>query len=295
VDESVSWEREIPTVVLLIDRSGSMLIPLGAQGTRWGVVRDTLLDPNSGVIAKLEGDVRFGLDLFTSLNGQQGGTCPTLEEVKPALHSYSAIKKVYEPATPLDDTPTGESIYAVTAQLVPMQEPGRKLIVLATDGNPDTCEDPKHQTPAAQAGAVKAAQEAFSQGVETFIISVASGVALDHLKDMANAGAGLPVGGATQAPYYEANDSKALSDAFNAIINGVRSCVLKINGQVDSSQAPLGKVTLDGTSLGYLDANGWKLNSPSEVELTGASCNAIQQGDHAVNVVFPCGVVRPPK
>jgi hypothetical protein len=239
------------------------------------------------VVIKLQHDVRFGLALYTSLKGNQGGVCPTLEQVSPAIDNYQAIKGVYDPATPLDDTPTGESLAVVAGDMVPLPEPGRKIIVLATDGNPDTCADPQNQT--------QAAKDAYAQGVETFIISVANGVALDHLRDMANAGAGLPVGGNQQAPYYEAGDSKALVDAFNTIINGARSCVLKLTGWVDPADAALGKVVLDGTTLGYGDANGWKMNSSTEIELVGTACDIIQQGDHEVEITFPCGVVQPPK
>lgn len=295
VEDTVTWESEIPTVVLLIDRSGSMLIPFGGQGTRWSAIRDALIDSGSGVVTKLEHDVRFGLSLYTSLKGTQGGTCPKLEQVSPLIDNYLAIKAVYEPATPLDDTPTGESLAAVANAMAPLMDPGRKIIVLATDGNPDTCADPQNQTQAAKDLSVQAAQDAYAQGVETFIISVANGVALDHLKDMANAGAGLPVSGNQQAPYYEAGDPKALVDAFNTIINGARSCVLKLNGWVDPADAGLGKVVLDGKTLGYGDAEGWKMNSPTEIELVGSACDAIQQGDHAVGISFPCGVVQPPK
>jgi hypothetical protein len=99
------------------------------------------------------------------------------------------------------------------------------------------------------------------------------------------------VGGMQNAAYYEANNQAALEGAFNEIINGVRDCKLKLNGQVDANKAGQGRVTLDGQQLGYRDPNGWKLNSPTEIELVGTACQAIKTGDHDVRVTFPCGVI----
>jgi hypothetical protein len=164
--------------------------------------------------------------------------------------------------------------------------------VLATDGEPDTCAVPNPQN--GQPEAIKAAQDAYAKGIETYIISVGDQVSLGHLQDMANAGKGVPVGGSQNEPYYQALDQQALYDAFQTIINGVRSCVLKLNGTVDPANASKGQVTLDGKPLGYEDPDGWKLNNPSEIELLGTACDAIKEGDHSLTINFPCGVFQPP-
>jgi hypothetical protein len=175
---------------------------------------------------------------------------------------------------------------------VPYAEPGPKVIVLATDGEPDTCAQPNPQN--GQPESIAAAQAAFGKGIETYVISVGSGVSLNHLQDMANAGKGLTVGGSQNATYYQANNQASLVSAFNEIIYGVRSCVFTLDGKVDAAEAGKGVVTLDGKALGYNDPNGWKLNPPSEVELVGTACSAIKSGDHKVAIDFPCGVYSPP-
>jgi hypothetical protein len=175
--------------------------------------------------------------------------------------------------------------------LVPYNEPGPKVIVLATDGEPDTCAVPNPQN--GQPESIQAAQNAYAQGIETHVISVGADVSLGHLQDMANAGSGLPIGGSQNAPYYLANNQQQLYDAFDTIINGVRSCVLTLNGEVDMERASEGKVFLDGSELGYEDPDGWRLNSASEIEILGSACDTIKDGDHTLTADFPCGSVIP--
>jgi hypothetical protein len=288
IKAAIEFEKQVPTVVLLIDQSGSMTQNFGG-GNRWNVLRDALMNSTTGIVKLLENEVRFGLALYT---GDGGANCPQITQVPMALGNYAAIKTVYDAATPKDETPTGESIDEVVKLLLPYAEPGPKVIVLATDGEPDTCAVPNPQT--GQAEAIAAAQAAHQQGIETHIISVGNQVSLGHLQDMANAGKGVPVGGSQNEPYYQALDQQALYDAFQTIINGVRSCVLELNGSVDPADASSGKITLDGKALGYEDPDGWKLKSPNEIELLGAACDAIKEGDHTITVDFPCGVFQPP-
>jgi hypothetical protein len=216
--------------------------------------------------------------------------------VSVALGNYSAINAVYSSAVPVEDTPTGDSLNAVTKTLEAFPEPGQKVIVLATDGEPDTCmnKDPapgSAEAEAARDASVKAAQDAYGKKILTFVIAVGNDVAQAHLQDVANAGAGKPIGGADDAKYYVPTDQQALTDAFKEIINGVRTCVFTLNGKVDAELANQGSVVLDGQKLGFNDPNGWKLNNESEMEIVGAACDTIQSGDHTLTVTFPCGAV----
>lgn len=292
-DITVQIEKQIPTVVLLIDQSGSMVEPFPG-GDRWNVLRNALMDPNGGVVKQLENEVRFGLTLYTAQDAEP--VCPLLENVPIALANYNAINNLYSSASPVEDTPTGESIDAVTKTLEAFAEPGQKVIVLATDGEPDSClhKDPPAGSPEAQAArdaSVKAAQAAFAKDILTFVIAVGNDVAQAHLQDVANAGAGKPIGGGDNAKFYVPTDQQALTDAFKEIINGVRTCVFTLNGKVDAALAEQGAVLLDGQKLGFNDPNGWKLNNESEIEIVGAACDTIQSGDHSLSVTFPCGVV----
>jgi hypothetical protein len=294
-DISVTIEQQIPTVVLLIDQSGSMTAAFPG-GNRWDVLRDALMNPRMGVVKLLENDVRFGLTLYSGADANP--TCPLLADVPIALGNYDEINAVYSTAFPIEDTPTGESVEAVTAALEPFAEPGPKIIVLATDGEPDTCvyKDPPAGSPEAEMArqaSIAAVQAAFDKEIPTFVIAVGDEISNDHLQDVANAGAGNPIGGPDNAKFYQPTDQQALIDAFNEIINGVRSCVFTLNGKVDPMYAAQGVVVLDGDKLGYNDPNGWQLNGESEIEIVGAACDKIQEGEHTLTVTFPCGTVIP--
>ncbi|MGE0325225.1 MAG: VWA domain-containing protein [Polyangiaceae bacterium] len=290
IDEDVKFEPQTPTVVLLVDQSGSMTDNFGGTD-RWSAVYNALFDQPNGVVLQLQDKVRFGLSLYTSHGGFNGGECPILTEQGVALGNYAALEALFSANQPEGDTPTGESITAVAAELVQVTEPGDKAIVLATDGEPDNCMDADAHDATSQKISVDAAAAAFTQGIRTYVIAVGSDISDAHLQDVANAGSGTTSG--PDAPFWKANDQSGLIDAFNTIIEGVRSCVFDLNGTVSAEAQNQGKVTLDGKALGQDDANGWKLNSPSQVELVGDACDAIKSGDHDIKISFPCGSITP--
>jgi hypothetical protein len=276
-------------VLLLIDQSGSMTADFG-DTNRWQAVYDALLDPDDGLVPELEGQVRFGMALYTSFDGDDGGQCPVITETAPALDNYAAIAASYEASQPEDETPTGESIAAVTPTLVMDPSEGSKIIVLATDGEPDTCAEPNPQN--GQQESVDAAAAAFQQGVRTYVISVGDEVSDQHLQEVANAGVGVGPGD-PDAPFYKADDAQALADAFADIVDGVRDCKLTLDGKVVEGSESECMVYVNGMAVPYGDEDGWQLNNPSEVELVGGACDAIQNGEVQVSVKCACGAVEP--
>ena len=288
-DADVKFEAQTPTVLLLIDQSGSMTENFGGTD-RWDAVYDALLDQDDGLVPDLEDKIRFGMALYTSFDGNEGGECPVITATTPALNNYAAIEASYEAAKPEDETPTGDSIAAVTPTLVMDPSPGNKVIVLATDGEPDTCAEPNPQN--GQQASVDAAAAAFAQGVRLYVISVGAEVSDEHLQDVANAGVGVGQGD-PNAPFYKANDADALAAAFAEIVEGVRDCKLDVDGKVAEGGEAECVVSVNGEPVPYGTDDGWQLNNPSEIELVGGSCDAIQDGDVAVSIKCACGVVTP--
>ncbi|HGG58073.1 MAG TPA: VWA domain-containing protein, partial [Nannocystis exedens] len=258
--------------------------------SRWQAVYDALLNPKDGLVMDLEDQVRFALGLYTSFNGNEGGECPVITEVPADLGNYAAIEAVYSANKPEDETPTGESILAVMDSLLNDPGMGDKVIVLATDGEPDTCAVPNPQT--GQAVAVAGAVTAFEAGIKTFVISVGSQISDQHLQDMANAGVGVQKGD-PDAPFYKANNKEALVAAFEEIINGVRDCTLILDGEVQEGFEDQCIVTVNGDGVPYLDPDGWKLNEPNELELVGKACEAIQEGQVSISIKCACGAIIP--
>jgi hypothetical protein len=298
-------DPEIPTVVMLIDQSGSMTSDFNNQGQRWDVVYDALMDPMTGVVKALEDHVRFGLALYTY---NTGPTCPQLVEVTPpALMAHGTIDMVYANQVPIKDTPTGDSLAAITPGLVAFNEPGPKIIILATDGDPDRCEDPDGHDQISMDEATDAAQSAFSQGIETFIIAVGNQVSEQHQQDMANAGQGLPVPAPSAncdpvndpnncAQRYNPQSKQDLIDDLTNIILGQRSCTFTLDGEVIQGKECDGEVTINNVVIPCNDPDGWQLNSPTEIEFVGAACDTIMNElEVEVTASFPCdSVVGPP-
>lgn len=310
---SVVLTTAIPNVLLLVDRSGSMSEEFEGGLTRWVSLRTALIDPTTGLVPAVQGSVNLGLALYTGPdNGRIGlestatepdpdyvetTVCPYLVEVPIAPNNGAAIQAAYLPQEIRDrsagQTPTGESLEGALPALTsldPMVYPGRKVIVLATDGEPDLCENGNDEA-GGRDRSVAAVAAAFAAGVTTFVISVGDEVGQDHLRELANLGQGFAADDAMDR-YYRADDAASLAQAFEDIVNGVRSCTFALDGMV-TGDGHDGTVTVDGVAVTQNDPNGWRLNGPSEVELLGTSCELVKTGDHSIDVSFPCGVVIP--
>ncbi len=231
----------IPTVELLVDTSSSMFETLPT--TTWSVLYDALMNPDTGVVKPLAPKMRFG---FLSYKGFQGTSetdpaCALMTAVAPALDNYDAIDAVYtnvgesyDPAAPARwETPTDYAIsYAANLLVNDTADIGPKYIVLATDGNPNTCvvTDPQ----CGQDRAIKATQDAYAAGIGLFVLGVGdiinqpnSGCPTSvrcgelHLQDLANAGVGAPVqpppgcddpsAGTCSAKYEACNDDALIA------------------------------------------------------------------------------------
>jgi hypothetical protein len=310
---SVEHSTEVPNVLLLIDRSGSMAEDLEDEVSRWRSLRTSLLDPTTGLVPSVDGLVNLGLALYTgpdrgSIGLESTATepdpdfvetevCPYLVQVPIAANNGAAIEARYLPLDirprSLGQTPTGESLEAALPALTGLDAtlyPGRKVIVLATDGEPDLCADGDDEE-GGRDRSVAAVQAAFTAGITTFVISVGDNVGENHLRELANLGQGFPAADPMDR-FYRAANTASLAQAFDDIVNGVRSCIFTLDGMV-TGDGHDGSVTIDGVSVVRNDPNGWRLNGPSEVELLGTSCDLVKMGDHMIDVSFPCGVVIP--
>ena len=299
IDLNVDLSKIKPTVVLLVDESSSMSASFGPSGSRWSVVQDVLLDCGSGIVKRLEGEVTFGLELYTrgGPSPQPTPKCPRLIGVAPAPNTYDQMVSAYiDSGGPGDGTPTGEAIDKVIGRvngvivdggLATLSTPGPKIIVLATDGEPDICADGNDED-AGRKVSLAAAQAAFDAGIRTYVIGVGDQIGATRLREMANAGAGQPIDTGDAAP-FSALDPAQFVAAMNAITFSIRSCSFALNGTVEPGQETSGTVTLDGKPLTFDDPNGWILSSHSQLEVLGTACDAIKNTGGRLAVRFPCG------
>jgi hypothetical protein len=310
--------RSVPNVMFLVDQSGSMDANFGGGLDRWQAAHGAITQ----IVSELDSIVRFGLTTYTSDDGDFDPTCPRLPvagdplagapRVDFGLNNAGVISdtNVYPSSYPNDagaDTPTGDSIDALVTIIEngvqPMDEP--TIIVLATDGLPDSCECPNPGscvpgTPSShdpEVEAVDAAANAFSSGIQTFILSVGPDVAESHLQQVANVGVGLNRNGSEgDAPFYTANTPAELDMAFQKIIGDSISCDIQIN-------KPFNADTLDqACNEGDVRLNGVPLDCPSHwqvkneppynvIELLGSACDTLKSGEVTFTAEFPCGTI----
>ncbi len=297
------------TIMLLLDQSGSMSDALGASGVaRWDAVFTALLEANAGVVGDFESDIHFGMSLYT--NGDAAG-CPDLTTIEPSLDSRAAMAMEYQSAAPLGDTPTGESLLAVGTLLAGLEGGGGKAVIVATDGDPDTCACPDACAGASKGVAVDAAQQLYDMGISVFVIAVGDSITdVEHLQHLANVGSGRArydddpafdewgddwvddPSPADPATLFTANDPTALEEAFNSLVAGFVPCEFEINGEIlDLAEAcAAGDVELDGVDLSC--PVDWELVDESTMRLLGESCESLQDGQpHEVEASFPCEVI----
>jgi hypothetical protein len=314
----VAFEGQVPTALILVDRSSSQWD--GYPNHNWDPVVRGLL----GVVESVQAQMRLGVITYT---GRNGGTCPdlypALDQLTFAQNNFGAIQTILNGADQPDykgETPTSLALQAALPVLAAQPNTGRKFILLVTDGEPDFCNDPDRICP--MDAVVGTVQQAYAQGISTTVFGLTrDGVALSrrHLQDVANAGAGVDVAmpegvnriedlrnrcGATtsgtyvatggQAPFFEArgNDSGALQEALDTIIGGLRSCTYDLTGSVriNPEEAGQARITIDnGQPLTFGDANGWRLVNDTQVELTGSACTELKRsGTRGVKFKFPC-------
>jgi hypothetical protein len=298
-DKRVYAARVTPTVILIVDQSGSMNDDFAGDGSRWNVLRDFLLQEPDGLIADLQKQVRFGLALYSARSATDGGSqpegeCPIVTTVPPALDNFSAIADVYRANEPIDDTPTGDSIDKVVEDLHLATDPDTQrnpvVFVLATDGEPDRCEELDPQTDAAKMEAIDAVTRAFMLGIRTFVISVGNEVGADHQQAIANAGLGRKPGD-MNAEYWVAGDDQTLRTALTEIVGAQLGCEVTLNGKVDGGDPCEGRVELNGQALECNGADGWQLTDPTHIKLLGSACTQLKSTDEVnLEVSFPCSV-----
>jgi hypothetical protein len=282
-----------PYVELLLDRSGSMLTN-DISPDRFDAVQSALTG-STGTVTTNQSSVYFGAALFAG----DESPCPpnaSLDDmaVSRALDNAAMIATLLTSNTPsTGSTPTAPWITAVTSDFATSPPPSGSapVILLATDGVPNDCSGGTNS-----GAAVTATQAAYTAGIRTFVVGIA-GLNTQFLQDIANAGDGKATaqtpGCQGCAPYYAASDAASLASGFDAIVGGLVSCDLAINGKVDTTQASQGVLQLNGNTLTY--GTDWSVDPDgTTLQLRGSACDTYKNATTpTVDVAFPCTAVLP--
>lgn len=286
--------KTIPSIQLLIDRSGSMLHDFADERTTDNSLRKytaevaALVGPQ-GVVTQLQSSVYFNASMYP------GATCPGLYQSdngrqlnnKPAIESLLAMRAPDSTA----NTPTPASIDLAVADFMAHPAPpgSPPVIVLATDGLPNDCDG--NNAAQARLDSIEAARNASRSGIRLYLLVVGTKIDDTFKRELANAGQGVQAG-QPDAVAYTATDPASLSAAFQDIIRGVVSCDLRLDGgMVDPADASGGIVTLNGKDLAF--GTDWTLDADKvTIHLLGEACATLKSSpDPKVDAVFACGAV----
>ena len=307
----VETHRVTPEVILLIDGSGSMVEPFGSV-SRWGALRTALLGPE-GVVPSLEPLVAFGMTVYSTpipMRGAPITTCPDLLTVAPAIDNLTPIDASFPPRPSGGFTPTGEALQSVVDSLKASaaQTPhrGRRIIVLATDGEPNGCEAVTTlpvqtlldgRVPVSYAPSEAAVAAAQTADIDTYVVSLApeltrNAQSRQHLQALANLGQGLERGASPGAEIFSPEDPAQLDRTLRSLVGSVVSCDLTLEGKLAVDQACDGEVRLNGEPLACAGADGWEVVDESTIRLRGTACEKWKREAKAVvEARFPCEAV----
>lgn len=299
---NVHTSRATPTVFLVLDGSCSMstnypsmdpsaIACINNPGSRWSALRDALLGQN-GVVTRLEGLVRFGVVVYGT-----AGQCPFPGQIiDPALNNRGAVDNAVPQAPPGMFTPTGAALDMVYdmigAQNTLDQETGPLIVILATDGEPNSCGDATPNYPPSVDAVAKGQQF----GITTYVISLAAaaGEFHDHLQQLADIGANPGGGNARQGTLYEPTTPEELAAHLEGLVGGAVGCDIALNGRIELGTECTGTVTINGENLACNDPNGWILLDPRHIRLQGSACDRLTNQPEAMLVAdFPCNAFTP--
>jgi len=271
-----------PSISLVLDRSGSM------NGTdiapnRFDAMENALIG-TTGVVTQLETKAYFGSQLYyCNGNATQYTTIPR------ALNNAAAIRTSLQAAVPGGGTPTAAALNEARTQFMATPPPAGSppVIVLATDGVPNSCNGNQNQA-TYNLESENAAGAAFAAGFPVYVLALGDAATVNnpHFQQLANRGQGST----TNVTYYPVTNVTQLQAAFQAIINGVISCDLSLTSSIDATQAMNGTLTINGVQQMY--GTDWILVGGNVIRVQGAACNMLKMSTNpSVSATFPCGSV----
>jgi hypothetical protein len=292
---TVAIDELRPELTLLVDQSLSMRFRYPDEQspfTRWSLIGDALFDPTRGVVKRFETSVRFGIAFFTSQSRVAGGLCPILRQVPARARNYEPLNTLYQSLAPTGDTPTGDALQQLVTELQAVPSRGPRAILLVTDGDPDTCQQPDPDEGLPQA--VAAAQRAFESGIPMHVLGISNDIAGGNLQQLANAGKGRPldevwgVDAAAAQPFQATDDVRGLTAQLTEILASIPLCEVSLQRDVTPEELGQSEVLLDGQRLRQSEMDGYFLRDSRHLAVVGAACDAIRAGGMRLSVRISC-------
>jgi hypothetical protein len=280
-------------MLLLLDRSGSM---------NYSIAEDCYCDPGlatGGTVAAcadlsvcttrwsglsfavkttLENtpDIQWGLKLFST----PGGTSCAVNsgvEVQVAAGSAGAITSQVDGVAPANNTPTAAAVTAATAYLKTVADGNNKVILLATDGEPNCKPGGSSSSPDVE-GTTTAIRAAAKAGFLVYVVGI--GPSVGNLDNFAVAGG--------TGSYYPAMSPAALATALTSIAKAAATCTFTTAQSPPDPNAVA--VYLDGVLVPQSASSGWTYGADTRsIVLTGSYCGRVMdKPTSTVQVEYGC-------
>lgn len=290
VPGTVRLEASETEVVFVIDRSGSMLAsfdglpPVAGELSRWEILETAMRD----ALEVFDARVAVGAKFFPSRSER------TVEDdcaVFPGLEvgigpgRAGAILSHFGRWNPAGGTPVGpalrEALDALRARASPTTA---QFIVVATDGAP-TC------GPDAVSDALAVITEAHDEGIDVYVIGIASSEREVELLDVMAVAGGRPrpPDPRTGRRFYDASDPATLGVLLGDVTSDLARCVFSVPVPPDEDDEV--DVQVDGASVprDLERAEGWDWTSDrrGQLSLFGDACARATSGA-TVRAIITC-------
>jgi hypothetical protein len=290
-----------PTDVLLVlDRSGSMQESIADEcccsaGCRQTVnikmCADTkncterwpaLTSAVGNTIAKTAG-IHWGLKMFSSPGGSD--VCGVTGNMEAEIGAQAtSIQTQIVGTHPKNSTPTAKAIIAATAYLKTVKDQNNKVMLLATDGEPNCRAGSLDPSKSDVDGTKSAIQAAVAAGFRVYVIGI--GPSVGNLDTFAAAG------GTNR--FYRATSASDLADALVSISKAVSSCTFTM--EHDPPDPDNIVVYLNGKLVANDPNHGWSMGATAKtILLNGNACTSVTSGAAStVRILFGCPDTTPP-
>jgi hypothetical protein len=309
-------------ILFVVDRSGSMNLPLGAQ-TKWDSLKSVL----STVMGGLASTVSYGLFVYPDPSGDvQQVNCSAGVQRQQVGGTAAQINSALAAVNPTGGTPTAATMASVRPIVEQLRGDGRPLaVVLATDGAPNcnlsqgrdgvstcttqengvvtcacACTSNAGDPPQSDANCAlfnclddSASTGAISQvaalGVQTHVIGIPdSGLPAGLRALFSNSlnamavAGGAPLPGATR--YHEATNLAALQSSLEAVTRRILACQITTPTVLDGGTSLEVRLGTQPIPQDLTRRNGWDQTGPSSIQLFGSACDAATASQQTVRI-----------
>lgn len=328
---SVGKQRKMVSMILVMDKSGSMTEPFAGEGgpSRWDELKGAL----STAMGEVKGAMNFGLVLYPNQDIGQEETdaekaCAVTADGKIDVplglgnETVPAMVDVLNDTTPGGGTPIATGLtkaHAYFQQQIAEGLPGDKYVLLATDGgancnsafkgsgcSPEVCTfnldrnsfdtnlcGPNPLGCLDDQAVLDEIEALAADGIKTYVVGIPGSEPYSEVLD------NFAVAGETalegEDRYYRVGGDASLVDTFRTItVDLVKDCEIELDEPAQDPDRTNVAVNCElQTPSEEDDQSGWSMSDDfTKIYITGEKCNEIKKGVDRIDVFVGCTTIR---